>query len=315
MFSRVVVACLPVVAAACATTSTARPGAGVEPDSAARAALAGERAVADSVDLRRLGVTPFRVSSSDVTMTALGYALADLITTDLARSSQLALVERSRLGDVLRELDLVHTGRIDSSTAPRVGRLIRASRLVLGSVDSLPDGEIRIGLRLADVSTGGVEQALDSRAPLRDILEAEKQIVFRLFTALGVTLTPAERAQIESRPATSLAALTAYGRGVQAEMLGDPRRARDEFQRALRLDPAFQPASDRLSTQSATSGDVVRPTSLPGVKTTSAPLNNTVDRLNRPLDFVTANTRPSGGPGDPAFPSTIVTVFLTVRRP
>lgn len=302
---------------ACASGSAAsgRVSTRVAVDSAAASAMQREQG-GGAAARGALGVTPFRLSSSDARLTALGYALADLLVTDLSRSSQLQLVERSRLGDVLRELDLAKSGRVDSASAPRVGQLLKARRLVLGTIDTMPNGDLRLSARIADVETGVLEQAFDARAPLADVLSAEKAIAFRLFEALGVTLTPAERARIESRPGTSLASLTAYGRGVQAELAGDRRRALDEFERALRLAPTFDAAGERATQLRAVArASVSAPTLLPGVREINAPEAGTVDRLNRPLDFITSLTRPSGGASDPSFPSTVVTVVVTVRRP
>lgn len=284
-------------------------------DSSLAAAVAREQAGGTTLS-SAIGIPPFQLLSKNDGLSALGFAIADLLTTDLARSPRVTLVERSRLSDILRELDLVRTGRIDSSSAPRVGKLLRARRLVLGSVDTMGRGEIRLSLRLADVESGGLDAALDARAPLNDVLVAEKALAFRLFDMLGVVLTPAERAAIDARPATSVAALTAYGRGVQAELSGDRRRAIDEFEKALTVDPSFQSARDRAD---QVKSDVRRsadaPAVMPGVRTINAPISGTVDRVNRPIDLITSLSRPLGGPGDPSFPSTIVTVVVTVTRP
>lgn len=304
---------------ACASAGTTRGG-GVRivPDSGAVAAITGERGNAGNAGnaTRTLGVTPFRLPERDSALTPLGYALADLLTTDLSRSASLQLVERSRPGEVLRELDLTRGGRVDSVTAPRVGLLLRAQRLLLGSLDTLPGGDLRISVRIADVETGVVEQAIDARAPLADVLAAEKIVVFRLFDALGVTLTPAERVRIEARQTTSLEALKAFGRGVEADILGEPRRAVAEFSRALRADPSFRAAADRSSQVRTSSQDAGTASALlPGIRSIGAPVAGVVDRLNRPLDYVTIQSRPMGGPGDPAFPTTMVTVVIIVRRP
>lgn len=304
---------------ACASAGTTRGG-GVRivPDSGAAAAITGERGNVGNAGsaTRTLGVTPFRLPERDSALTPLGYALADLLTTDLSRSASLQLVERSRLGEVLRELNLTRGGRVDSVSAPRVGLLLRAQRLLLGSLDTLPGGDLRISVRIADVETGVVEQAIDARAPLADVLAAEKIVVFRLFDALGVTLTPAERVRIEARQTTSLEALKAFGRGVEADILGEPRRAVAEFSRALRADPSFRAAADRSSQVRTSSQDAGTASALlPGIRGIGAPVTGVVDRLNRPLDYVTIQSRPLGGPGDPAFPTTMVTVVIIVRRP
>jgi TolB-like protein len=280
------------------------------------AALAAERAVG-TLSGRALGVPPFAVRSADPRLTPLSFALADLITTDLARSGQLSLVERTRLGDVLREIELGASGKVDSATAPRVGRLVSARRLVIGSLDQLPGSEgIRLGVRLADVEQGTVTQAIDAQAPLADILAAEKALVFRILDALGVVLTPAERQAIEARATRDLSALLAYGSGVQAEYLGDFRTAASEFRRAQRIDPSFAGIAERAREARARSETaIVNPIVIPGLRSRDAAVSTTIDRLNRPLDLITGSTRNTGGLADPSFPITSATVLITVTRP
>ncbi len=299
----------------CHTTGSGRPVV-VPVDANTAAALSQEQRAAVAAR-GNIGVPPFRWNGADPRLTALGFAMADLLVTDLARSGQLQLVERARLGDVLREVDLAGAGRVDSASAPRVGQLLGASRLILGTIDTLPSGDLRVGVRIADVATGLLEQTLDARAPLTDLLAAEKVIAFRLFEALGVVLSPAERAAVEdAKPAASLAALTAYGRGVQAEALGDRRRAYDEYQRAAGISPAFNLATQRASAlRQIVQSEAPPPMLMPGARPINAAVAGTVDRLNRPLDLITSYTRPSGGASDPAFPNTIVTVVVRVRRP
>ena len=281
-------------------------------DSATLAAIAGERALA-SASSRTVAVPPFR-NTADSTLTPLGYALADFLATDLSRSAQLRLVERARLAELLREIDLSRSGRVDSSTAPKAGKLLAAQQLLLGALDTLGGGELRLSVRVADVGTGVVAQALDARAPLRDVLAAEKQVAFRVFEALGVTLTPAERAAVEQRHEASLEALASYGRGVQYELQGDYARASESFTRAWRTDPGFGVARARgqeARARATTSSAVL----IPGIRGLESPVSGVIDRLNRPLDLVTIQSRPLPGPGDPAFPTTLVTVVIIIKRP
>lgn len=294
------------------TASSPRPVA----DDATRAVLAQEQR-ADLASSGTLGIPPFQWTGTDARLSALAFAMADLLVTDLAQSSQLQLVERGRLGDVLREIDLAGSGRVDSATAPRVGQLLGARRLILGTLDTLPNGDLRLSARVADVESGVLEQSFDARAPLTDLLAAEKVIAFRLFDALGVTLTPAERRAVgDAKPAASLDALTAYGRGVQAELSGDPRRAYDEYRRAIVMSPSFEMANLRAnSVRQIVQSEATPGALMPGVRPINAAVSGTVDRLNRPLDLITTFARPAGGASDPAFPSTLITVIVQVRRP
>jgi hypothetical protein len=267
-----------------------------------------------------LGIPPFTVSdlAADSALTPLSFALADLLTTDLARSRRVTLVERARLGEVLRELGLASAGNVDSNTAPRVGRLLQARHLVVGQVSALSRGrDIRLGVRLADVESGVMESAVDASAPLADVLAAEKALAFRLFDRLGVSLSPDERAAIEQRPTANIAALLAYGRGVRLQFVGDYRGAAAEFRKAMRLDPKFAAARSRaaLARGLAESG-ATNPIMVPGVRAIDAAVGVTIDRLNRPLDFITTLT--GGGSTrttDPTFASTTATVVITVNRP
>ena len=276
----------------------------------------------DRAGLRTVGVTPFAVAPGDSALAPLAYAFADLLTTDLARSGRLTMVERARLGDVLRELDLSATGRVDQATAPRVGRLLQAGQLVVGALStsgrtsaSGTTGTLRLGVRLTDVRTGAVDQAVDATAPLSDVLAAEKALAFRLFDALGITLTPAERAIVEQRPTANLAALLAYGRGLQRQVEGDFRAARTEFLRAAKLDPGFRGAADRAGqVRSLGETGTATPVLVPGLRPIDGAVSTTVDRLNRPLDGITTLARPASAT-DPSFPITTTTVVLVITRP
>jgi hypothetical protein len=203
---------------------------------------------------------------------------------------------------MLRELHLASTGRVDTATAPRVGRLLRARHLVLGAVTELPGRQIRVDARIADVPSASVRLAVSARSPLDDLLDAEKALAFSLFDQLGVTLTPKERAAVEQRPTRSLVALLAYGRAVRYEVDGLYGESAAEYQRALRADPGFSLARTRLE-------DVQ---SVAGVRLTDA-AGAAVDRVNSKTVPNLAE-RP-GGVADPSFPSTRAVVLITVSLP
>jgi TolB-like protein len=264
-----------------------------------------------------IGVPPFATSGSDSTLVPLAFALADLVATDLSRSARVNIVERSRLGEVLRELDLASSGRVDSASAPRVGRLVSAERLIFGSVEPLDDGRtIRIGARIGEVTTGVVMTAVDARAPLAEIFAAEKALVLRLFEQMGITLTPRELARIQQEPTRNLAALLAYGRGVQRTYDGDYKGAAQAFRESYRLDPGFTGARTREVESRAINGSgTAVPVAVPGVRALDGAISTAVDRINRPLDLVTNVSRSVSNSADPAFPGTVATIVITISRP
>ena len=88
----------------------------------------------------------------------LTLGIADAFAGSFARSGRFRIVERTQLDQALKELDLNRTDRIDPATAQRVGQLIGAQYLVVGSFQVV-GGQIRIDARLLRVETGEVVQA------------------------------------------------------------------------------------------------------------------------------------------------------------
>ncbi len=316
--------CRALLTVAALALAGCRTGAGPAPivgaDAAARAALASEATLGNApVGTRTVGVVPLTAGDSD--LEPLGYALADLLLTDLSRSRQLKVVDRAELHAVLRELDLASAGRMDSATAPRTGRLLRASQLIVGGVASGDGaGALRVETRTADVASGRLEVAVTTNTTINNVLDAEKAIAFRLFDALGVTLTPAERAAIEQRPTRNLAALLAYGRAVRYEVEGRYGPATAEYARAARLDAGFNMARNRLYDLRAhadvwplpvvpVSGDSRGYTAGTSMLTTAM-----VDNVNRTFAFGTS-TPDVRSAADPVFSAAQATIILTIKLP
>ena len=275
----------------------------------ARRAIAAEQsiALADPRD-GTVGVAPL-AASGDSTTIWLSYGLADLLMTDLARSSRLEVVDRMQLNVFLRELSLTESGRVDSARASRFGRLIGARHLVLGGVAPSIEEKLSLNARVADVSTTELRGALSIGTTVDDILDAEKQLALALFDQLGVTLTPAELAAVEARPTKNLAALLAYSRGVRHDVFGRYGLAADEYALAARLDPDFGLARNRLRDARALSAT-------PAVSTAG------LEQLQRAASAVAHGVNPAymptiGGPGDPSFSAgrTVTLIITVTNRP
>jgi TolB-like protein len=215
---------------------------------------------------KTVAVLPLRFTGSDSSLRPIGRGLAELLTTDLARSAQLTVVERARIQAVLDELALQQSGQTDATTNVRAGRVLRAGRLVQGSILQLDASRLRVDAAVVDVPTTRIAGVAQESDELEQLLALEKRIALELFDELGVTLTVAERNAIEQRPTRSLAAFLSYSRGLTAE---DERRYDDAsrfYRDAMRLDPGFGAAlqkdrdvrglltGERLSARSIESG-------------------------------------------------------------
>lgn len=293
------------------STGVAPGGRIAEAEAAARQAIAVEAQLRpDTLSARTVGVLPFDQSGMDTSAVALGYGLADLLRVDLAKSSQLRVVDRLRLDAIMRELQLAASGRADSSTAPRVGRLVQARQMVYGALQA-DTNRMGIQVGVADAATRQLRGAVATELRLNDILDAEKQIALRLFESLGVTLTPAERVAVEERPTKNLAAFLAYGRGVRYETELRFADAASEYRNALALDPNFTLASTRLEEVAELSAESSGSRRASLARAAGA----AVDRLNGVFTSPLGGPQPPGAVVDPAFPAPIITIVIVVSTP
>lgn len=212
----------------------------------AKTAVANERQLAAQPgDPRTIAVMPFRFTGTDSSLRPLGRGMAELIVNDLAKSKTLTLVERARIQMVLDEIQLGRSGAVDTNTSARAGKLVRAGRLVQGSLTQLPMFSLRIDAALVDVPTSQTTGGASADNRLEQFFAMEKKIVLDLFRALGITLTPEERRAVEERPTRSLAAFLAYSAGLLEQDAGNLDAANRYYAEALRIDPDFAPAAQR----------------------------------------------------------------------
>ena len=222
----------------------------------ARQALAREAELANEPpQAATVAVLPL-VIAGDSSVQPLSRGLADLITTDLAHIRTLRLVERLQIGMLLDELKAGQSERTDPATAARVGRLLRAERMVQGTATIPPvppSGAATIELSATVVTSAGVVRPVGQvTGPFRQLLALEKQVVFDLAGQLGIALTEAERQQILRQGPKSLAAFLAYSRALDDLDRGRYGAAARHFGAAARADPSFQAARQGQETAAAT---------------------------------------------------------------
>jgi TolB-like protein len=268
-------------------------------DSAVLAAIAREARIdPEGFPSNSVAVLPLTVVTFDPGLASLGYGLAELLMTDLSRSSQIQVVERPRIRALLRELELVQGGLSDSERGPRAGKLLGARHLVHGSLFANDQERVQVEVNLTKTLDATVRPVVVGGTSLDDVLEAEKELAFRVCDALGVTLTPSERAAILQQPTRNLGALLAFSRGIEAETELRFFDALREYGEALRLDPAFREPRDRLFNLGSQT------------PTFSGVANLAIDAINRPeipsiSDVV-----------EPAFPArqwAILIIPITIR--
>ena len=209
----------------------------------AREALARESEQAQvAADPQIVAVLPLQIVG-DSQYQPLSRGLAQILTSDLGLLQRFRMVERLQLGALLDEMRLGQTGSVDQASVSRVGRLLRAGRMVQGTAAIPDDSDTRLEASVV-LSNGEVTAPTSRSGRLRDLMDMEKEIVVGIATQLGYTLSAAERQMILENGTRNLTAFLAYSRGLLAEDLGDYSAAAMHFGEAVRADPSFQAAND-----------------------------------------------------------------------
>jgi hypothetical protein len=228
----------------------------------ARAALASESSLTALAPApSTVAVLPLTIVG-DSSLQPLSRGLAELLTSDLALIRSLRLLERVQIGTLLDELKLGQSSRADPATAARVGRLLRAERMVQGVAALQQKGPVRLSAAVVR-GNGDVRTGAQANGTFKQLLDLEKQLAFSLASQLGIQLTEAERQRILKQGPRNLAAFLAYSQGLDALDRGDYRGAAAAFSASVRADPSFQQAAQQQQAAEAapavqgSSGDVV----------------------------------------------------------
>ena len=209
-----------------------------------------------------VAVYPFRFAARDETLRPLERALAEFLSTDLAVTGRLAVLERARVQLLLDEIALGASGRVDPATAARGGRLLGAAHVVQGHIGGTEQA-LELGARVARVTPAGAEaagSAMDERGGLPALFQMQKALALGIHERLGVRLTPPDSVRVLRRPTENLRAVLAYGRGLEAADAGDFAQAVRHFMEAARLDPGFAEARRKARAAAAAAHAALVPT-------------------------------------------------------
>jgi tetratricopeptide (TPR) repeat protein len=222
------------------------------------AARGAQKAVAEEkqltaapADPKTVAVSAFRGLGTPDTA-PLGKAIGAMLIADLSALPNLHVLERERVEALAQEAKLAGSGLVDKRTAVRMGKLLRAGRVVSGSyvdwVASPP--HLRIQSTLVNAETGAELSSASAEGMLTEFYVLVPQTAAAVAAGLGTPvdkLPPDTAAKVRQPHTKSLPAVFAFGRGLDRKDRGDYAGARIEFETALKEDPDFELARRELA--------------------------------------------------------------------
>lgn len=179
---------------------------------------------------------------------ALRRGIAGIMVSELSQNPSVRLVDRAEAQRILDEQELAASGRLDQSTAIRVGRLVGARYMITGTFIEL-NGEFRLDARLINVETGEIMKVVRNDPQYRTVSQLYRIIQSaseRIMAGTTLSALPASAAPAPTAREVPTEALNLYSRALLYEDRGDRSRAIEFYERALDRFPEFTEAKEGL---------------------------------------------------------------------
>jgi TolB-like protein len=179
-------------------------------------------------------------------MQGLSKGLAAMLVTDLSRLSDLKVVERERIQYILDEIKLQQTEYFEQSSAVRVGKLLGAHTLLLGSFTKLDKKKMRIDARLIKTETGELIKAEKVEGDPRKLAQLQTDLTLKIAGDLNLAVKEIQEKAIRADGGQPIEAVLAYTRGLNFEDEQKLAAAYEAYKEALAAYPNHEAARDRL---------------------------------------------------------------------
>jgi len=193
-------------------------------------------------------------TGKDEQLVVLKKGLAQMLISDLSSVPTVQIVERDRLQDIMDELQLGTSAKIDPATANKLGKLLGARYMVLGGFFDLL-GTLRVDARLVEVETGKVIRSVGAQGKEDAFLDIEQKIVADLttiFTSADIDappapVTPVRLPAVAKPKQVKTKTVARYGKALDFMDKGDKVKAKEELQAVVAEQPDFALAASDLA--------------------------------------------------------------------
>lgn len=189
------------------------------------------------------------------------FGIASMVMTDIESIGMFNIISKERLSDVFKEQSFQMSGAVQAKDMVEIGRLVGAKYILTGSFMEM-NGGLRMESQVFSVEKGAQLGTASANGKTNDFFELEKQMVSRVSEFLGTILTQDEQKKIASKVETKSveASLNNYSgeiafmqarelkkAGKESEAKLAIAEAKQNFEKAIKLDPAYEKARKNMS--------------------------------------------------------------------
>ena len=176
---------------------------------------------------------------------ALERGIAGMMISELSANPAARVVERQEIQRLLDEQNLGAQGRVDAATAAKIGKLVGARYMVLGTfVDFY--GDFRVDVRLINTETSEVVKTESERMQRDHLFDIIRNIAARLMKDANLPALPRQASDQRMSRQVPTEALTYYSRALLYQDRGQKDKAVEMFNRAIAIFPEYAEAQEGL---------------------------------------------------------------------
>ncbi len=179
---------------------------------------------------------------------ALQRGIPGMLISELAQNPAARVVEREQVQKLLDEQNLGKDGRVDANTAAKIGKLVGARYMIMGTFIDFY-GKFRVDARIVNVETGEILKVVTNDPKLQkreELFRIIQSVAEKLMAETKLPPLPAEVSRAVKARDVPTEALTYYSRALQYQDRGDKAKATEYFNKALAVFPQYAEALEGL---------------------------------------------------------------------
>ncbi|HKC40935.1 MAG TPA: CsgG/HfaB family protein [Gemmatimonadales bacterium] len=176
---------------------------------------------------------------------ALERGIAGMMISELEANAAARVVERQEIQKLIDEQNLGAQGRVDAATAAKIGKLVGARYMVMGTfVDFY--GDFRIDVRLINTETSEIVRTESEKMQRDHLFEMIRNVAVRLMKDANLPALTRQASDQRMSRQVPTEALTYYSRALLYQDRGQNDKAKEMFTKALDIFPEYAEARDGL---------------------------------------------------------------------
>jgi TolB-like protein len=176
----------------------------------------------------------------------LSQGLAEILISEFDQLDAVQIVERRKLKQLLDELKLSQSGLTQEDLSTRVGKMLGVQYFVFGAFLVGLDDRMRIDARIVEVETGLTVKSQDVTGKTKQVLDLIQKLGRGLIKDLNIKGNRKKGSESTRSEKVDINVLVQFSHGVVHEDLGELKKAREFYAKALSLEPGFSQAQERL---------------------------------------------------------------------